>query len=158
MADADVLEKSQVFLGEENVPWKDEEEVIPFDIYTACSLGEHNFVRVLLSKGMSSSELNSCNCGGWTALMYAAYVGHDNVVNLLLDADVNVNVKSRKSGSTPLMLAASCGNESVAYFLLQVIFNYCRKRLKEHLTDHWFYLTKLLLSFNIIFKQLVAID
>ena len=51
--------------------------------------------------------------------MYACYIGHDNIVNLLLDAGVNVNVKNHK-GQTPLMLASSCGNESVGYFLVQV--------------------------------------
>lgn len=51
--------------------------------------------------------------------MYASYIGHDNIVNLLLEAGVNVNAATAK-GLTPLMLAASCGNESIAYFLLQV--------------------------------------
>lgn len=64
-------------------------------------------------------DLNRKNVGGWTALMYACYIGHDDVVNLLLDAGVSVNVRNFKE-QTPLMLASSCGNESVAYFLLQV--------------------------------------
>ena len=51
--------------------------------------------------------------------MYAAYIGHDNIANLLLEAGVGVNATTPK-GHTPLMLAASCGNESIAYFLLQV--------------------------------------
>ena len=57
--------------------------------------------------------------GGWTPLMYASYVGHDTVVNLLLEANVDPN-KSSLTGLTPLMVAAGCGNESVCYFLLQV--------------------------------------
>lgn len=51
--------------------------------------------------------------------MYASYIGHDNIANLLLEAGVDVNATTAK-GLTPLMLAASCGNESIAYFLLQV--------------------------------------
>lgn len=51
--------------------------------------------------------------------MYASYIGHDNIANLLLEAGVNVNATTAK-GLTSLMLAASCGNESIAYFLLQV--------------------------------------
>ena len=55
--------------------------------------------------------------------MYAAYIGHDSVVNLLLDACAHVNIKNNK-GHTPLMLSAgSCGNERIAYFLLQVSVN-----------------------------------
>lgn len=64
-------------------------------------------------------DLNGKNIGRWTPLMYASYIGHDNIVNLLLEAGVNVNATTAK-GLTPLMLAASCGNESIAYFLLQV--------------------------------------
>ena len=64
-------------------------------------------------------DLDKKNRGGWTPLMYACYIGHDNIVNLLLDASVNVNVQNNK-GQTPLMLAASCGNESVAYFIYSV--------------------------------------
>ena len=51
--------------------------------------------------------------------MYAAYIGHDTIVSLLLDARVEVNM-CNELGQTPLMLAASCGNESVTYLLLQV--------------------------------------
>lgn len=51
--------------------------------------------------------------------MYASYIGYDTVVRLLLQAGANVNM-STPDGQTPLMLAASCGNECVAAFLLQV--------------------------------------
>lgn len=51
--------------------------------------------------------------------MYASYIGHDTIVHLLLEAGVSVNVPTPE-GQTPLMLASSCGNESIAYFLLQV--------------------------------------
>ena len=56
---------------------------------------------------------------GWTPLMYASYVGHDTVVNLLLESGADPS-KGTDFGLTPLMVAAGCGNESVCYFLLQV--------------------------------------
>ncbi len=56
---------------------------------------------------------------GWTPLMYASYVGHDTVVNLLLDSGADA-CKGTPVGLTPLMVAAGCGNESVCYFLIQV--------------------------------------
>ncbi len=56
---------------------------------------------------------------GWTPLMYACYVGHDTVVNLLLDSGAEAS-RGTPSGLTPLMVASGCGNESVCYFLLQV--------------------------------------
>lgn len=64
-------------------------------------------------------DLDGKNLGGWTPLMYSAYIGHDNIANLLLESGVGVNACTSK-GLTPLMLAASCGNKSIAYFLLQV--------------------------------------
>lgn len=51
--------------------------------------------------------------------MYAAYVSHDTVVNLLLEAGADAN-KGTPDGLMPLMVAAGCGNESICYFLLQV--------------------------------------
>lgn len=96
-----------------------EDEVIKMDIFTACSIGEYNCVRQHLADGVELADLDRPNIGGWTPLMYAAYVGHDNIVNLLLDNEVDVNARTTKNGATPLMLAASCGNESVVYFLLQ---------------------------------------
>lgn len=65
------------------------------------------------------ADINRINKGGWTALTYACYVGHDNIVNMLLD-DANADVNAQGlDGTTPLMWAAACGNESVTYFLLQ---------------------------------------
>lgn len=51
--------------------------------------------------------------------MYAAYVSHDTVVNLLLEAGADAN-RGTPGGVTPLMVAAGCGNESICYFLIQV--------------------------------------
>lgn len=63
--------------------------------------------------------MNAKNSGGYTPLMYAAYIGHDNIVNLLIEGQVDVNLANKK-GLTPLMLAASCGNESICDFLRDV--------------------------------------
>lgn len=87
--------------------------VILFSSLGICSF-EFDF-----SIGVKWIDLDGKNIGGWTPLMYAAYIGHDNIANLLLEAGVNVNARTAK-GLTPLMLAASCGIESIAYFLLQV--------------------------------------
>ena len=51
--------------------------------------------------------------------MYASYVGHDTVVNLLLEAGANPNIGT-VDGLTSLMVAAGCGNESVCFFLIGV--------------------------------------
>ena len=66
------------------------------------------------------SLVYSVYVAGWTPLMYASYVGHDTIVNLLLDTGVDPSLGT-PTGLTPLMVAAGCGNESVCYFLIQVI-------------------------------------
>ncbi|NXK66266.1 ANKS3 protein, partial [Sylvietta virens] len=93
-----------------------EELDVPLDLHTASSVGQYQVVQECIQRG--DLNLNQRNCGGWTPLMYASYIGHDNIVHLLLEAGVNVNIPTPE-GQTPLMLASSCGNESVAYFLLQ---------------------------------------
>ena len=55
--------------------------------------------------------------------MYASYVGHDTIVNLLLDSGVEAS-RGTPTGLTPLMVAAGCGNESVCYFLIQVMYTH----------------------------------
>ncbi|XP_061666389.1 ankyrin repeat and SAM domain-containing protein 3 [Syngnathoides biaculeatus] len=102
-----------LWLGESLV--SAEELDVPLDIHTACSIGQYDVVAKCIQR--REVDLNGKNVGGWTALMYASYIGHDNIANLLLEAGVNVNATTAK-GQTPLMLAASCGNESIAYFLL----------------------------------------
>ncbi|XP_072312447.1 ankyrin repeat and SAM domain-containing protein 3 [Eucyclogobius newberryi] len=103
-----------LWLGESMV--RPEELDVPLDLHTACSIGQYDVVTECIKKG--EVDLDRKNVGGWTPLMYAAYIGHDNIANLLLEAGVNVNATTAK-GISPLMLAASCGNESIAYFLLQ---------------------------------------
>ncbi|KAM9426493.1 ankyrin repeat and SAM domain-containing protein 3 isoform 1-T3 [Pholidichthys leucotaenia] len=103
-----------------------EELFVPLDLHTACSIGQYDVVAECIKN--REVDLDHKNVGGWTPLMYASYIGHDNIANLLLEAGVNVNATTAK-GLTPLMLAASCGNESIAYFLLQQGANL---ELKDH--------------------------
>ncbi|KAM3592437.1 uncharacterized protein V6R79_018810 [Siganus canaliculatus] len=114
-SESEQLEASlSMWLGDSLV--RPEELDVPLDLHTACSIGQYDVVAECIKK--REVDLNGKNIGGWTPLMYASYIGHDNIANLLLEAGVNVNATTVK-GLTPLMLAASCGNESIAYFLLQ---------------------------------------
>ena len=69
-------------------------------------------------------NINKQNCGGWTPLMYASYVGRDNILNLLLEAGAKTEISATKDGLTALMLASYCATESIMYFLLQVYFRF----------------------------------
>ncbi|KAA0705027.1 Ankyrin repeat and SAM domain-containing protein 3 [Triplophysa tibetana] len=66
-----------------------EELNVPLDLHTASSIGQYDVVAQCIRRG-----------------------------DVDLDGKDSVNVTTSK-GLTPLMLAASCGNESIAYFLLQ---------------------------------------
>lgn len=92
---------------------------IPLDLYTASMIGDFVTVSQLIQSGTTDFDKKNRN-GGWTALMYASYVGRDNIVNILLEAGASVSIATPKMGITALMLAADCGNESIAYFLVQV--------------------------------------
>ena len=91
--------------------------VVPFDLFAACALGDFDVLRSMLAMQI---DPNAANRHGWTGLMYAAYLGHDNVLNKLID-DPRTAVDTRGVvGSTALMWAARSAHESIVYFLLNV--------------------------------------
>lgn len=95
---------------------KESGEWLEMDLHTACACGDYAYVRELLEGG---ADANRLNVAGWTPLVYASFLGHDTVVNLLLetgDADGNARTSD---GMTALMWASACNHESIAYFLLQ---------------------------------------
>jgi len=91
---------------------------IPMDLHTASACGDYAYVRQQIEEG---ADCNKHNIEGWTPLVYAAFLGHDTVVNLLLEAG-NANGNDRTTdgiGMTALMWASACNHESITYFLLQ---------------------------------------
>lgn len=95
---------------------EESEEIIPLDLHVACLIGDTESVQDFIQR---KADLNKINRGGWTPLMYAAYVGRDNILKTLLGAKAEVDIKSKKQGQTALMLASYCASESIIYFLLQ---------------------------------------
>jgi len=90
---------------------------ISVDLHTAASIGDVEGVKQWISRG---SDLNALNRGGWTPLMYAAYLGHEEVCQLLLLFDrLSIDARSLERRQTALMLAASCGNENLVGLLLK---------------------------------------
>ena len=59
-----------------------------------------------------STSVAKRNLYGWTALLYAAYLGHEPAVAFLLDRGAKADECNDK-GQTALMLAAACGNLKV---------------------------------------------
>jgi len=73
---------------------------------------------------MLESNVNSYDCMGMTALMWAAARGHSEVVKMLLQREgVNLNQKDVRWGSTPLSWAATKGHEGIVKMLLRNVVN-----------------------------------
>lgn len=68
----------------------------------AAFRGDIERARELLRGG---APLNNPGDDGWTPLMWAAYRGHLDVVDLLLGAGANVNFSEAEEGETVLMVA-----------------------------------------------------
>jgi ankyrin repeat protein len=86
----------------------------------AASHGDAEVVQMLIDvcDRVYVSIVNDSIERGWTALHYAAYLGHAEVVRILIAAlanDTSVNL----SGDTPLHLAAKNGHTDVVEILLQ---------------------------------------
>ncbi len=69
---------------------------------------------------MESGELDvdSRDSDGWTALMYAAKSGHDDIIQLLLDAGATVDIEN-DAKETALHLASTYGRTQVVRLLLE---------------------------------------
>ncbi len=63
-------------------------------------------------------DINARNAYGWTALMHAARVGHEELVNLLLNHGADVNAQA-DDGWTALMRAAVKDHEAIVKILLR---------------------------------------
>ena len=82
---------------------------IPIDEFTASALGFGDLILQYLDTGTS---VNRQNMAGWSMLQYAAFIGHQEVVQLLLERGADPNI------GAPLNLASKCGNESIIITLL----------------------------------------
>jgi TonB family protein len=78
--------------------------------------GEVESVRELLAA--PGADVDAADEAGWTALMYAAEAGHDEVVEALLEAGAKPNLQNQ-AGETALHLAARHGRTASADLLLK---------------------------------------
>ena len=83
-------------------------------LLAAANLGDLYRVKELLQKGVKADAADS---NGFTALMYAAWKGHKDVVEILLVAGAKIDAADN-NGNTALMLAAREGHKDVVEILL----------------------------------------
>ena len=101
-----------------------EGELVDIDLFTACALGEYDYVNLIIQNAKSSTDIvNKSNSAGWTPLMYACYVGNDKITELLVREGADVLFDENKRGCTPLMLAAASGNISLVKHLVEVRYS-----------------------------------
>uniref|UniRef100_A0A915EF94 Piwi domain-containing protein n=1 Tax=Ditylenchus dipsaci TaxID=166011 RepID=A0A915EF94_9BILA len=86
------------------------------DVFTAASLSSEIIKRYMGPP--NKNEVNSVNCHGWTPLMYASYLGHKEVSQLLLSRQADPEA-CNQNGQTAIMLAASCGSVALIGVLLK---------------------------------------
>lgn len=86
------------------------------DLLVACRDGNEADVRSIL---ISNIDLvNAADKSSTSALIMAANMGYDNIVNLLLDFGADINFQGA-GGVTPLHCAVAIGNSTVVSSLLQ---------------------------------------
>jgi len=78
--------------------------------------GQVEAVRTLLEE--EAPEVDSTDGSGWTALMYAVKAGHDEIVEMLLEAGASVDLGNNLQ-ETALHLAARHGRPASAQLLLR---------------------------------------
>ena len=84
-------------------------------LHVAARRGDIATVKALLT---NKEIVNAKNIGEWTALMEAAGGGHTAIVQALLDAGADINVKDNEGGLTALIVAAALGQTDVVKVLL----------------------------------------
>lgn len=80
----------------------------------ASKNGDVGLVRAMIAEGL---DVKSSDFEGNTALLFAAYAGHEDVARLLLDAGALVDAKSTEP-LTPLLASAAAGHEGVVRLLI----------------------------------------
>ncbi|XP_028401463.1 ankyrin repeat and SAM domain-containing protein 3-like [Dendronephthya gigantea] len=104
--------------------WKNltEGELIDIDLFTACAIGEFDYVKEFINNAKptyGTDIVNNSNKSGWTPLMYVCFVGNDKITELLIREGADVLFEEHKHGFTPLMLASSSGNISLVKRLVE---------------------------------------
>ena len=106
--------KAQWFMDEEGNTWK---ELGDNALTLAITYSHDEVVAILLDHWVYTHGLDGRDDSGRTTLMYAAWGGNTEAMQLFLDGGVSVNAQTNV-GSTALMFAASGGNVEAVRLLL----------------------------------------
>ena len=76
--------------------------------------GRKKIVEILLE----NSDVNETDKGGFTALIYASFIGDKDIVKMLIEKKADVNAKSKRENETPLRSAAMNGHKEIVELLI----------------------------------------
>lgn len=85
-------------------------------LHEAISKNNIKKVQTLITQGV---DVNARDKEGWTALQFAAELGHTRICQLLIQAGADINAKSTMYGETALHLAAYNGALECCKYLIQ---------------------------------------
>ena len=86
-------------------------------IFNACVYGDIDKVKQLINKN-GRSVINEQDKNGYSCLHYASRNGHLNICKLLIEAGIDVNLKTFSCKSTALHRASFIGNKDIVKLLL----------------------------------------
>jgi ankyrin repeat domain-containing protein 50 len=86
--------------------------------FSICDVRSQRFLTWFQVYWISVASFSRCP-QNFTSLMTASYLGHETVVGLLLEKDVDLEASDESHGQTPLSLAAENGHEAVVKLLLE---------------------------------------
>ena len=75
---------------------------LPIDEFTASALGLTETIEKFIASGV---EINKSNIEGWSMLQYASFIGHTDLVHLLLEKGADPNLTNK--GTCPALMLAS---------------------------------------------------
>ena len=94
----------------------DEHDEIPLLFYLVQTRASLEVIKLLVEHGM---DIKHTNKEGLSALDFAIKYRRKDVIELCKDSGISLTTSSRKSGLTPLMLAASFNDIDLMKFLIQ---------------------------------------
>jgi ankyrin repeat protein len=108
---------SHVFAGGNNSTMRKQSQTLEEKLILAAKQGDLKSVSSYLCNLHRQVDVNAKDGKGNTALSYATYFGHIDIVERLLKATADVNA-TNDDGYTPLMFAAYNGNVELVALLL----------------------------------------
>jgi ankyrin repeat protein len=109
---------SSVAIAAENTKATPAAPKSPAKLIAAAKSGDVVAIEKQLKRGIAVDSMTDDVVDGYTALGWAAYHGHKEAVELLLEKGANINAANR-SGYTPLMAAAQQSHDRIARLLLE---------------------------------------